>query len=255
MERLKLATYPDEREEQASPGRRSFVCRLGAGVSAVLAAAVPGMAGRRTGPVVGSGGQVDDRQGVLEDELAIRRLHERYEMLLDDGRYQDVVELFAEDAEVVFNGGVFEGRGGGVRRLFVERFRPGLTGKRMEVPPGLESEVDRPLAVVTVAADRQSAEARFAYSIQVGARIAADNQLARMASLHGEGFQRWWEGGSYEASYVKGPGDGGWRIERLEYRARSRADYRRGGSRARPISVRALSELFPKDAAGPDRLA
>jgi len=254
MERLKPAD-PGGGPGQPSSGRRSFVWRLGAGLSAVVASAVPGLASRRTGPAVGSGSGVDDRQGVLEDELAVRRLHERYEMLLDDGRYEDVVELFAEDAEVVFNGGVFEGRGRGVRRLYLDRFRPALAGKRMEVPPGLESEVERMPAAVTVAADRQSAEARFAYSIQVGAPMAADTQLARMARLHGEGIRRWWEGGRYEASYAKDPTDGGWRIQRLEYQVRSRADYRRGGSRARPIEVSAFSRVFPGDPAGPDRLA
>jgi len=255
MDRLKPATDPGEGQGQARPGRRSFVCRLGAGVSAVLASAVPGLASRRTGSGVGSGGSVGDRQGLLEDELQVRRLHETYEMLLDDGRYEDVVELFAEDAEVVFNGGVFEGRRSGVRRLFVDRFRPALAGKRTEVPPGLELEVERQPAVVTVAADRQTADARFACSIQVGAPIASDSQLVRMARLHGEGIRRWWEGGSYEASYVKHPGEGGWRIKRLEYRVLSRADYRGGGSRARPMSVPALTKRFPEDPEGPDRLA
>jgi hypothetical protein len=255
MERLKPTTDPGEGRGQASPGRRSFVWRLGAGLSAVLASAVPSLASRRTGPAVGSGSGVDDRQGILEDELAVRQLHERYEMLLDDGRYEDVVELFAEDGEVVFNEGVFEGRASGVRRLFVDRFRPALTGKRIEVPPGLESGGERQPTIVTVAADRQSASARFAYSIQVGTPMALDSQLARMARLHGEGIRRWWEGGSYEASYVKDPGDAGWRIKRLEYRVLSRADYRRGASRARPMSVPASSQLFPGDPTGPDRLA
>lgn len=238
-----------------TPGRRSFVGGLGAGLSAVLASAVPGLASRRKG--VGSGGGADrpaDRSGILEDEIAIRRLQETYEILLDNGRYESVVELFAADAEVVFNGGVFEARTGGVRRLYLDCFQPASTGRRIEVPPGLESEMERQPAVVTVAADRQSADARFAYSIQVGVPMVPDSQLTRMARLHGEGIRRWWEGGHYEASYVRDPGDGGWRIGRLAYQVVSRADYRRGGSCARPISVPAFSKSFPEDPGGPDRL-
>ena len=258
MESLSAGLESGEVRGQASAGRRSFVCRVGAGLSAVLASAVPGLASRTTRPRLRSGDGVDqpaDRLGFLEDELAIRRLHETYERLLDNGQYEDVAELFAEDAQVIFNGGVFEGRDKGVRRLYDDCFRPALTGRRIEVPPGLQASVEPQPAVVTVAPDRQSADARFPYSIQVGAPIGPDSQLVRMARLHGEGIRRWWEGGIYEATYVRDPRDGGWRIGRLEYQVLSRADYRRGGSWARPISAAAFSELFPEDPAGPDRLA
>lgn len=256
MDSLKSASARGEGRGQASPGRRSFVCRLAGGLSAVLASAVPGLASRRTGIGARTGGDRPvDRLGILEDEIAIRRLHETYESLLDNGRYESVVGLFAENAKVVFNGGIFEGRARGVRRLFVACFRPALTGRRIEVPPGLESEMDRQPALVTVAADRRSADARFAYSIQVGAPMVPDSQLTRMARLQGEGIRKWWEGGSCEACYVRDPGDGGWRIDRLEYRVVSRADYRRGGSCPRPIAVPAFSKVFPEDPAGPDRLA
>jgi hypothetical protein len=187
---------------------------------------------------------------ILEDEVAIRRLHETFEARLDSGMYEDVVNLFTEDGEVVFNGGVFEGRARGVRRLYVDRFRPGLAGKRIEVPPGFQSGGKRPPAVVRVATDRRSADARFPCSIQVGAPIVPDSPLARMVRLHGERILRWWEGGTYEASYARDPRDGGWRMARLEYKVLSRADR----SRARPISVPLFSRTFPEDPAGPDRL-
>jgi hypothetical protein len=213
MDSLKSASARGEGRGQASPGRRSFVCRLAGGLSAVLASAVPGLASRRTGIGARSGGDRPvDRLGILEDEIAIRGLHETYESLLDDGRYESVVGLFAENAKVVFNGGIFEGRAWGVRRLFVACF-------------------------------------------QVGAPMVPDSQLTRMARLQGEGIRKWWEGGSCEACYVRDPGDGGWRIDRLEYRVVSRADYRRGGSCPRPIAVPAFSKVFPEDPAGPDRLA
>jgi carotenoid cleavage dioxygenase len=215
------------------------------------------MASRRKDQGSRSRSDVDQpsrRLGLLEDELAIRRLHETYEICLDSGFYEDVVDLFTEDGEVAFNGGVFDGRGRGVRRLYVDRFRSVRAGKRIEVPPGSELDARQQPAVVTVATDRKSAQARFAYSIQVGAPIVSDSQLARMARLHGEGILRWWEGGTYVASYAKDVSDGGWRMRRLEFQVQSRAAHGRGRSGATPIPVPVFSKAFPEDPAGPDRL-
>jgi hypothetical protein len=250
---LRIATAPVDAREQPRAGRRSFVWRVGAGVSAVLASAVPGISGVRVDGGSRSRSSVEeltDRLALLEDELAIRRLHETFERCLDSGLYEDVVDLFTEDGEVAFNGGVFEGKEEGVRRLYVDRFGPSRAGRRMEVPPGFQAGGTRQAAVVTVATDRRSAVARFPYSIHVGAPIVPDSHLARMARLHGGGILRWWEAGTYEVSYAKDASDGGWRIGRLEYRVLSRAD--RSG--VRPVSVPLLSKVFPEDPAGPDRL-
>jgi hypothetical protein len=250
---VRRAADPIDVQKHPSAGRRSFVWRVGAGMSGVLAFAVPGTSGPRVDQDSRSRGTFDElsrRLALLEDELAIRRLHETLEVCLDSGLYRDVVDLFTEDGVVAFNGGVFEGRAGGVRRLYVDRFRPSLAGRRMEVPARFPSGGKPQPAVVTVAADRKSAEARFPYSIQLGAPIVPDSQLARMARLHGERILRWWEGGTYEASYAKDASDGGWRIQRLEYRVLSRAQ--RSG--VRPISVPLFSKMFPEDPAGPDRL-
>ncbi|MEJ2079535.1 MAG: hypothetical protein P8Z74_16275 [Acidobacteriota bacterium] len=47
-------------------------------------------------------------------------------------------------------------------------------------------------------------------------------------------------------------GEESWKIERLQYRVLSRADYRPGKSHTGSISVRFLSEAYPRDPAGPD---
>ena len=105
-----------------------------------------------------------------------------------------------------------------------------------------------------MAADRKTASASFSYSIQVGAPIVSDSQLVQMARLHGEGIRKWWEGGTYEISYVKDSRDSAWKIKRLEYRVLSKADYRPGKPHARPISIPHFSEVYPEDPAGPDIL-
>jgi len=105
-----------------------------------------------------------------------------------------------------------------------------------------------------VAADRLSAKAQFPYSIQVGAPIASDSSLVKMARLHGEGIMKWAESGIYEISFAKDMKNGSWKIKRLEYRVMSSTNYRPGKSYARPISVPLFAKTYPEDQAGPDRL-
>ena len=64
----------------------------------------------------------------LEHELAIqqdihqiRRLQYTYGYFIDKSQYTEVVELFADDGDVWFLGGIFRGKAG-VRRLYVEYF-------------------------------------------------------------------------------------------------------------------------------------
>src|SRR5215475_456958 len=69
----------------------------------------------------------------LEHELAIqqdihqiRRVQYTYGYFIDKSQYNEVVDLFAEDGEVGFLGGIYKGKAG-VRRLYIERFRKDFT--------------------------------------------------------------------------------------------------------------------------------
>ena len=81
-----------------------------------------------------------------------------------------------------------------------------------------------------------------------------ESTLVKMARLHGEGIQKWWEGGVYEMSCVKDARDGSWKIKRLEYKTLSKADNRPGRSYAKPISIPQFSKVYPHEPDGPDRL-
>jgi len=228
--------------------RRYFITRLGAGASAA-AASVAGM--RRSEARV-----PDDpalRAALLEEEMALRKFHQSFERAMDKGLHEDVIGMFADDATVVFNGGVFNGRSQGVSRLFRDRFAAGKSGGRMEPAPGFELAAGQQQDSVAVATDRKSATAVFPYSIQVGEPFETESSLAAMARLHGEGVRTWWEGGLYRLSYRK-DADGRWKIGRLEYDTLVRADYRPGRRYALPISVARLAMRFPADEQGPDEL-
>ena len=231
-----LSSRGDNREQSAT-GRRSFIWKAGAAVSAVAASAVTGFSR--------SGG---DRPDILEDANAVRTLHRTYEARLHEGRYEQALELFAGEAEVVFNGGVFQGTRG-LRRLYCGHFKQGMTGKPMEPAPGFAVET---VEKVEIAEDGKSAVGRFPYSIQAGTPMDGESSLVAMARLHGEGILKWWEGGVQHVHYVKEGKE--WKIRRLEYRVASKADYKPGRSYARPIEVPAFTKTYPADPNGPDRI-
>jgi hypothetical protein len=237
------------------PGRRSFLWKAGAAVSAVLASSVAAISSPRVDQDTGLKDQVDqlsNQLGIHEDKSAIRALHQTYESYLDRGMYEEVVNLFVYDGEVFYKGGIFTGKEQGVRRLYCDHFRAGLTGKRIEPAPGFELDPAQLQDMVKVARDRKSARAQFAYSIQVGAPIISDSQLVEMARLQGQAIIKWWEGGIHEVSYVK-EGDS-WKIKRLEYRVIAKAKYAPGRSYAKPIHVPSFSKTYPADKTGPDKL-
>ena len=234
--------------------RRSFVRKLGAGASAVLAS-VAGTARAETPKAEASLAESAPlRVALLEEEKILRKLHQRFEQAIDKGMHEDVIAMFAVDAEVVFNGGVFSQRRNGVSRLYRERFPSGKTGGRMEPAPGFELAADTQSDSVDVSPDLRSATAVFPYSIQVGMPFETESSLAAMARLHGEAVRTWWEGGVYKVTYLKDV-TGSWKISRLEYDTQSRADWRPGRSYAQPISVARFSTCFPADQQGPDALA
>ena len=225
--------------------RRSFVRKMGVGVSAAFVPAAV--------PAVSAGGELRTADDPAS-ELAVRQLHQAFEQAQDKGLHEDVIGMFAEDAEVLFNGGLFRRRHQGVTRLYRERFREGKSGRRMEPAPGFELAADQQQESVRVSADRLSAHAVFPYSIQVGTPFDSETSLADMARLHGEAVRTWWEGGAYHVTYRKDVSDGRWMISRLEYRTLARADYRSGRTYAAPIAVAPLTTRFPMDPLGPDQL-
>lgn len=253
----KMSQSTSKSNEQPNTGRRSFMWKAGAAVSAVLATSVPAMSMPSLSRNKGLNGEMDRltaKLGNLEDEKKIRELHRMFETHLDAGRYENLVELFSNDGEVTFNGGIFKGKKKGIRRLFCEYFRSGKTGKSVRPAPGFEHDNEMLQERIEISVDCKTADAQFPYSIQVGAPIISDSVLIQMARLQGEGIMTWWEGGTYEMSYVKDAGDNHWKIKSIGFRTMARAEYRPGRSYAKPIDTPLFSEVYPNDPSGPDRL-
>jgi hypothetical protein len=254
---LKLRTIYNRSPKQpvSDQGRRSFLWKTGAAMSALLATGVANVSRSLADQDAGLKDQVDrlsNQLGIHEDTNAIRALHKTYESYLDRGMYEDIINLFADNGEVSYNGGLFAGKERGVRRLYCDHFRAGFTGKKIEPAPGFELDPALSQDMIEIAPDRKSAQARFAYSMQVGVPIISDSQLVKMARLQGQAVIKWWEGGIHEVSYVK-EGET-WKIKRLEYRVMAKANYAPGRPYARPINVPAFSKRYPADPTGPDKL-
>jgi hypothetical protein len=236
-------------------GRRSFIWKTGAAMSAVVASAVTGISKPGVDRSTGLQDQIDRlsaQVGILEDANAIRRLHQSYETYLDQGMYEEVVSLFADDGEVYFNGGLFSGRDKGIRRLFQLHFAGGLTGKKIEPASGCQLDAALQQDAIEVAADHKSASARFSFSMRVGTPMDSESTLVQMARMQGQGIIHRWESGICENSYVK-TGDV-WKIRKMDYRTRLQANPASGWAYAKPISVPLFSKAYPEHPTGPDKL-
>ncbi len=73
--------------------------------------------------------ELSARVAKLEAELAIqqdihqiRRLQYTYGYFIDKSQYNEVVDLFSDEGDVWFLGGIYKGKAG-VRRLYIERFQ------------------------------------------------------------------------------------------------------------------------------------
>jgi hypothetical protein len=193
--------------------------------------------------------EMDNRMGILEDTQAIRNLHYAYGYYIDKCLYEDVVDLFAENGEVHFFGGIFRGKEQGVRRLYVGNFLQGFTGGKPGPVYGFLLDHPQMQDVIHVAPDRKTAKARFRCLMQAGAHESSPSAKAAIAK--GEKPMVWWEGGIYENSYVKE--NGVWKIQILNYNPLWHADYESGWGKSKMIyDSNAAPKLYPENPIGPD---
>jgi SnoaL-like domain len=185
--------------------------------------------------------QLTHELGVLQDVHAIRRLQHTYGYYIDKCLYDEVVDLFAEDSETRFLGGVFCGKAG-ARRLYGGVFRNKFAQGRNGPAHGQLLEHLTLQDVIDVAADRNSARGRFRCFMQGGSHDSARDQVPQF-----------WEGGVYENAYIR---EGGvWRIKALHYNPLFNCNYESGWAHTAPgYAVPLYTVTFPQDPLGPDRL-
>jgi SnoaL-like domain len=218
---------------RSGAGRRGFIGSASAAVAGMLAwGASQAAAGTPAQPAAD----------------ALRALHREYLRRLNTGALDQLSDLFSSSACVWFNGGIFEGRERGIRRLFVEHF-----GKRLRPEPAHLSLLDRPHAedFIEVASDGAFARARFHCLVQVQSTLQSTLTLIEMARQQGHGAVQWWEMGCFDNTYARS--DEGWHMTGLRYRSLPH-DLIDAGLRSSPGHVPTFSACYPSHPAGPDRL-
>ena len=181
----------------------------------------------------------------LEHELAIqqdieqiRKVQYTYGYFIDKSQYNEVVDLFSDEGEVWFLGGIYRGKAG-VRRLYIERFQGTFT--QGHNGPRYVWLLDHPQLqmVIDVAPDRRTATVRGRSMMQAGLHESA------------EGAQRaWWEGGIYDNRYVRE--DGVWKIARLGYFPFWHGTFADGWAKTPIDYIPFTKTLYPEDPLGPD---
>jgi hypothetical protein len=195
--------------------------------------------------------EMSNRLGILEDTQAIRNLHHAYGYYIDKCLYEDVVDLFADDGEVHFAGGIYRGKNEGVRRLYVGSFLEGFTGGKPGPVHGFLLDHLQMQDVIDVAPDRTTAKARFRAFMQAGAHITSKSPMGEADRNQKRDPTQWWEGGIYENSYVKE--DGVWKIKILNYNPLWHADYKNGWAYTKVGYIPTDPPvLYPDNPTGPD---
>ncbi len=162
----------------------------------------------------------------IDDYNQLRNLQQIYGFYYDEALWDQVVDLFADDATLeVGANGVYTGRDS-IRRYFM-----GLTGGKQGLVQGQLNNQIQLSPVITLAANGQSAQARWRVLIQDG----VFNQQAN------------WGAGVYENDYIKQ--NGVWKIHRLQLHLRFYAPYEGGWTR----TTAALNARYGKSTAKADR--
>jgi hypothetical protein len=216
--------------------RRLFAASSGAGLSLIAA----GQASAAE-PVRQEDASADlaHRIGVLEDINAIRALHFKYGYYMDVAMFSEIVELFADDCEIHFLGGIFKGKAG-ARRLYMERLgrMPDRTGRLFDHLMIQD--------IVEVAPDRMTAKGRFRNFMQKGSHRSKAGESAREKQS--------WQSGIYENVFVRR--NGVWQIGVFNYHLVWEAPVEGGWAEANPAEREAeiFRKTFPEDPLGPDEL-
>jgi len=189
--------------------------------------------------------QLKTRIGLLEDVQAIRTLQFKYGYYMDKCLYDDVVDLYADNGEVCFAGGLYRGRAG-VRRLYIDRFRKTFADGRNGPIYGFILEHLQLQDIVDVAPDRKTAFGRFRAFMQAGSHVTKKGPVVP------PGLQQWWEAGVYENTYVNDRGI--WKIKRLDYNLTFHGTYEKGWAYWDRPDMAPATMTYPEDPLGPDEL-
>jgi len=174
------------------------------------------------------------------DIQAVRTLQFKYGYYMDKCLFAEIVDLFSEEAELRFMGGIFRGKAG-ARRLYGGS--SGLNGPAY----GMLFEHLIVQDIVDISADGRTAQGRFRTFMQGGVHETKKDAPPQIP-------KQFWEGGVYENEYVKE--DGIWKFKLFNYRVVYQANYETGWAHSpvTPLMVSNFNKPYPENPRGPDEV-
>jgi len=195
---------------------------------------------------------LEHRLGLVEDINAIKKLHNAYGYYIDKCLYQQVVDLFAEDGAVIFNGAIFKGKKG-VARLYIGEFQQMFTLGNNGPIKGLLLDHPQFQQIVTVADDRLTAKMRGRAVMFGGRHVLHPAEGPDREARDGRPWQ-WFEGGIYENKYTRKSVNDPWLIELQDYHPIFQGDYHEGWAYTRAGYIPFYTTTYPENPGGPDEL-
>jgi hypothetical protein len=192
-------------ETRANSTRRTFLLQggtvMGAGVATVCGASTP------TSDEATLRRQLAD----MEDREAIRQLHLTFTNLMEQRSYAAATELFDEQACLHLSGVGAIGK-----PAILELLENGYRHQNVPViHNAYRHNTVQQGDAVALSENRLAATATFHVEVELCRPLQADCTAAHMARLQGNFADRRWEGGRFEAKYVKTGGQ--WKIASLGY--------------------------------------
>jgi len=201
--------------------------------------------------------RLEHELAIQQDIHSIRRVQYSYGYFIDKSQYNEVVDLFADDGDVWFMGGIYKGKAG-VRRLYIGRFQTQFTQGHNGPRYGWLLDHPQLQMVIDVAPDRKTAQVRGRSMMQAGQHESAKGEQADSTRRRLEGMfassgdHAWWEGGVYENAYVRE--NGIWKIKALRYFPFWHGSFGKGWPKTPIDFIPMAKTLYPQDPVGPDAL-
>ncbi len=155
--------------------------------------------------------QLQKKLSSLEDKELLEHLHLAFTTMLENRTFDEVTDLFTEDAVVELSGIRLTGKAA-VKKLFLEEYRNREISCLHTAHRRDQSQNQN---LISVSDDRKRASASFYNQVLICTPVRWQSALAEMARQQGMTAQSYWENGRYDIAFTRVRDQ--WQISMLSY--------------------------------------
>lgn len=155
--------------------------------------------------------QLQQKLSNLEDKEVLEHLHLAFTTMLENRTFDEVTDLFTEDAVVALSGIKLTGKAA-VKKLFMEEYR---NREISCLHTAHRRDQSQNQDLISVSDDRKRASASFYNQVLICTPVRWQSALAEMARQQGMTTQSYWENGRYDMAFTRVRDQ--WQISRLSY--------------------------------------